>query len=343
MGRWGVPPGVNSLIHCVLEALDVPDYVNLSVEDKEEYAIRVRRELHDNVNPSLYQQELFDYSLEEIRLQVANPDLFLDPHLYYRGIEELFDVNIYTFVPTEEHAGESNQDGAGYLELPRYKVFHAQPYREDRQTVIIYKHRGGKSAISGEIPQCELIVDYDEENKVARKIFEDDMNRLLYSTMVNIARTITTTIEVSPENVTDLAVRANVYSTVDSNEIIKRSASAQILDNYGKARGFIFPTTRGTMSMVYPPGQPENLPLVREVVLTNVEDAVAIFGDPIGITGNDQGLVDGLWYRAMDIMFGVYVPIHPTEQYLDLPVGPANPLPYQGLTLSTESRGFNEP
>ena len=334
IGRWGVPTGVNSFIHCVLEALEIPDYINLNVEDKEAYAVQVRRVLHDTIDPSLYQQELYDYSLEEIRLQIANPDLFLDPHLYYRGLEEMFNVNIYSFVPTEEQPSEEEtREVSGFMEIPRFKVFHAQPYREDRHSIIVYKHRGGKSALSGESPQCELIVDYDEDTKTAIKSFGGDMTDLLYSTMIGISKTITTTIETPPDAVTDLAVRANVYSTVDFYEVIKRSATGQILDGYGKLRAFVFPTTHGTMSMVFPPGQPENLPLVQDLVRANIDDVIAIFGDPLGVTLNESGLVDGFWYRAMDIMFGVYVPLIPTDRALDLPIGPSNPIPTQGTNV----------
>ena len=342
IGRYGVPTGVNSLIHCILEALEIPDYVTLNPEDKEAYAVRVRRALHDTIDPSLFQQELYDYSLEEIRLQIANPDLFLDPHLYYRGLEEMFNVNIYTFIPSEERvlsAGvqEETQETSGFMEIPRFKVFHAQPYREDRQTVVVYKHRGGKSVLSGGSPQCELIVDYDEDTKTSVKLFGENMTDLLYTTMVGISKTITTTIETNPGAPADLAVRANIYSTVDFYGVIKRSATGQILDDYGKSRAFIFPTTHGTMSMVFPPGQPENLPLVQDLVLANVDDVVAIFGEvngePIGVTINENGLVDGLWYRAMDIMFGVYVPVIPTDRYINLPVGPSNPIPNQGTNV----------
>lgn len=329
-GRWGVAGGVNSFIHCVLEALDIPEYVRLTnMEDKELYAIEVRRALLEKIDTSVYRQELYDYNIEEIRLQIANPELFFDPNLYYRGLEELYNINIFTFIPSEK----DDTRESGHLEIPRFKTFHAQPLRDYRRTVLIYKHTGGKNL---EMPQCELIVSYNEDTRRLVKVFDDvQVTQLLYNTMMAIGKTLTCTIENQPESTydNDLVVRANIYSTVDFFSIIQRSAIGQILDSYGKVRAFIFETTHGRMTIAFPPGQPENVPIAVEPVVARSEDVISVFGDPIGVTRTVEGLVDGYWYRAMDIMFGVYVPIIPIEDETDLPLGPVNPIMSTGLNV----------
>ena len=328
--RWGEPTGVNSLIHCVLDALDWPEYIRLPVtgDDRENYALGIRRRLFEEIDTAVYKQELYDYTSDEIRDQLANPEIFFDPYLYYRGLEELFNINIYTFIPSERDENEET----GYLEIPRFKTFHAQPQR-DRRTVLIYKHTGGKTT---GLPQCELIVSYDEEVKIPTKIFEGEVNDFLYHLMTSVSRVLTCSIENPPETerediVNDLVVRSNVYSTVDFFSTIKRSAISQILDDYGKARAFIFPTVKGTFTMAFPPGQPENIPIAQEPVLAASQDVVNVFGPPIGITKNTNDQVDGFWYRAMDILFGVYIPVFPTNNYADLTMGPANPIMSAGI------------
>lgn len=336
--RMGVPRSVNSLIHCVLMALDVPDYMRLATaEEKEEYTIRVRQHILGAIQMAIFKQELYDFTGEEIQEQIADPTNFFDPQLYYRSLEELFNINIYTFVP----ASAKEEETGGHLEIPRHKVFHSRPQRAQRPTVVIYKHLGATSDAL-DYPQCELIVDYDEENRTAIKVFGLDMTELLHSTLLATMKTITWSIQSPPESESpnDLVARANIYSLVDFYFLTGRRAKSQILDDYGKMRGLIFPTVYGDMTMSFPSSQPENLPIATDPVIVSVENAVEVFGEPAGITITPDQMVNGLWYTVMDIMFGVYVPIQPTKRFFEKVVGPPNPISTSGVNAVNRTRNL---
>ncbi len=204
--------------------------------------------------------------------------------------------------------------------------------RKDRSTVVIYKHLGTLSAPLI-YPQCELIVD---EGKT--KFFEPDMTLFLHLIFLNMAKTISWSISSLPIP-NELIARQNIYSLVDYFGLLYRSATDQILDNYGKMRALIFTTTFGPMTMAFPPSQPENLPVALQGVSTDLDWALQVFPyQPMGMTTVLEGgvtKITGLWFQVMDIPFGVYVPVHPSERVPNLPLGPPNPIDSFGVNVVT--------
>lgn len=340
--RLGVPRSVNSLIHCILVALQNPEYLALtSIEEREAFAHQIRQEIHRSVHPSLMKQELFDVTDEDILAQIADEKVFFDPQLFYRSLEELFNVNIYVFIPAEE------EDRFNRLEIPRYKFFHSRPLRDRipriqngvkeiviRPTVIIYKHYGATSEISN-YPQCELIVNYNDETKTSINSFGPSMTRLLHTTLLDVLKTITWTIENPPasEVESDLQARSNIYSRVDFYQIIGRKGLGQILDGYGKLRALVFNGPRGPLMMAIPPSQPENLPLIQKQINGNPSSVIDIFGEPSGITMTTNGEVSGYWYPVMDLLFGIYFPVELTTRFNQKTIGPPNPIFTTGINV----------
>ena len=80
------------------------------------------------------------------------------------------------------------------------------------------------------------------------------------------------------------------------------------------------------------PAQPENIPIlksVNDIPLANIKNVIDIFGNPIAITKDiSTGSVTGVWYPILDVHFGVFIPIIPSDNEVigSLPVGPPNPL-----------------
>lgn len=170
--RVGVQPSPSSLIHCVALALQDPHYINRNTPELREEYVNIRRkqiagtlESSNTVYPLVYKQELYELSAEEIAQRVDKKELFLDPYMYYRGVEEFFNVNLFVFNlkgPLHPIPGIQDASITGpVMEIPRCKLLHIRTHRaekrEQRRTVIILKHWGAESDALLH-PQCELII-----------------------------------------------------------------------------------------------------------------------------------------------------------------------------------------
>jgi len=317
--RYGIPHSVNSLIHCICLAIDYPDYLQLSSDlDRENFVIRLRQHAVDTINPSLLKQELYDFSESQIISQLADPSYFLDPSLYYRVFEILFNINIYVFTLVLFDT-ESETDGA--LDIPRHKLFYSRPLRDDRQTIIILKHWGTDSD-NVQYPHCELIIDLDNTTNSMVKLFGSDMTSILHTAFLNINVTFSWSVS------SDLSVitRENLFSLIDFYSLTRRSATSQYLDQYGKLRALIFPSQDEFITMICPPSQPENLPIFTSPSLPSFTTLLSTFPNPVAVTRNDSSLVTGFWFQVMDLTYGIYCPIIPIPGFEELPLGPPDPL-----------------
>lgn len=331
--RYGVPRSLNSLIHCVCVALDNPDYLSRPIDQRENYVMEVRQHILATINPSLLKQELYDYTDEEIYLQLSDTLIFFDPKLYYRAVEETFDINLYVFAPLDDPSGS-----LGKIDLPRFKLFHVRPYRPDRQTVLIFEHYGAGSDIVG-YPQCELIIDYDEDNNTYIKSFGVEMTELVHTAIMEVHTTISWTIDeipVSPlEKPTSIAVaRKNFFSQININQF---NPSGQLIDDYGKIRALLIYTDStaedgAPITLAIPSSQPENLPVFTELYPAPVERVIDYFGEPIAVTHSGDN-VNGFWYPLLDMSTGIFILVEPTTQYSDKPEGPANPIESTGVNV----------
>ena len=350
ISRLGVVRSPNSLLHCV--SLAIPDQAYLNIadsSDRELYVREIRKIIASQVNPGLLKQELYDSTDEEIEDQLNNPEIFLDPKIHYRAIEETYNVNIFVFTPPSK-----NEKDFGNLEIPRYKLFHTRSFHPNRKSILIFKHWGSESDAL-EYPQCELIIDELGEitpkeeieksteielsslkpislkTKNQIRIFEPDMSTLLYNAILTIHQVITGNIE---DNAYFVA-RSNIYSMLNFQTIINNKATHQIIDSYGKMRGLIFPSNNisgNNITILFPASQPENLPISNEMIRANVDIVVEEFGEPIAITKSGN-TVTGLWYTILDITYGLYCPVLPTDEFTDKPIGLDNPVFPEGINV----------
>ena len=94
--RFGVVRSVNSLLHCILVALDNPDYLELKTSNEKELFVRdMRFEIFQNIEYSLGKQEMYDYDENEITEMFEDSEIFIDPFIFFRYFEEYFDINIF--------------------------------------------------------------------------------------------------------------------------------------------------------------------------------------------------------------------------------------------------------
>lgn len=111
----------------------------------------------------IYKQELYDVTYEQFVENVSNPNHYIDPYLYYRGLEVLFNVNIFVFtsniIKSKTSSFEELTSELPTLEIPRCYEYHTR-MRNNKGIVSIYKNYGSKSLIGKNVdvdPSCELI------------------------------------------------------------------------------------------------------------------------------------------------------------------------------------------
>lgn len=332
--RYGIIYTPNSLLHCVCIAIDDPNYIAQETNElKEIYVTRVRQHMLATINPSLLKQELYDYTDEEIMSIFSDNSRFFDPSLFYRAVEETFNINVYVFT-SPPSTGDDTELGA--VDIPRFKIFHSRPLRLRRPTMVVIKMVGSESDALA-YPQCELIVDYDKDNFQIMKLFGPEMTKVCHSALEKTLKTIT--LSVLPNNTFE--VHSNLYYYVDHLSLFQAPAVSQFIDNNGKLRALTLNIGNTgvegegqLLTIATIPSQPENLPVTTAIQLTSAQTAIRIFGDPTGVTRDSNGNVNGLWFQIMGINYGEYVPVIPTPGFNDKQFGPPNPIASNGISVT---------
>lgn len=313
--RHGIPQSPSSLLEAVCIAIDHDDYIQTPEADRMDYIVDLRLHIANNINISLIKQEMYNYRDEDIYSMISDPEIFLDPYLFYRAIEETFNINIFVFT-------KSGKDPI--LELPRHKIFHARPPRLDRASVLIFKNWGTESD-NLTFPHCELIVDHDINSDVITKIFDSNMTQLC----TNILRQVASTINWHIDFDQSIIPYSNVYYKLDSLADIDADPVAQYLDSNGKVRAFIMEHNKQRFTMIVIPAQPENLPGITLSQLPPGDYALItkLKGQFSGVTYNQQNQVNGLWYNSNGLENCEYYPIQAVNLgTAPLPLGPEPPL-----------------
>lgn len=355
----GVDRSASSLLHAVLLAIDEEGYrmrVNYGTStDREAYVTYVRGWIADRTRPELLRQEIYDATDDEILTDLRNPTVHLDPTIYYRALEDVFQVNIFCFIP------KSTQQTGGDLEIPRHRYFHLRPQRLGRPTVLIYKYYG--SEFDNLIhPQCDLIMVRNYTMKADLRLFGSSMTDLcmsilgqaqgvvtwypptcpLTSTVPNLTvadtcsgLSISTTTASETCQDTKMKVYDNLYSVIDYESILGNSIVSQYVDANGKVRAFTFHYSGVQVSVVVPPAQPLNVPHSGHLVPVSAETARTLIGRPTAAV-HDGTTTVGLWFPLLGIEHGLYVRVRSDEPQpgwaSSLPVGPVEP-----LTVGTRS------
>ena len=330
--RRGVPRSVNSLLHCISIAVKDPKYLGKKTDKgKETYVGKLRKVIAQSVKASLLKQEMYDFSDDEILGQLGDNDLFLDPNLFYRAIEDAYkNINIYVFAPSynEIKRLKTKSETVGVMQLPRFKLIYARVPRPENMSIIIYRTLGSESD-NLEYPQCELIIDQREDEDIG--LFESDMGDFLFNTYLQINKTISWELVNDVGKIETLA-RENIYSKLNYYELFRREPTKQYIDGFGKLRGLVVEHNEEQLLMVIPSSQPENLDVVKEIPRASLTNVLSFIRDPVAVSKKEDQ-IDGLWFRVLDIVYGIYIPIVPTEDTLGLPQGPTNPLGEEELNI----------
>lgn len=332
--RVGIIYSANSLLHCIFDAFKDENYIRLlSPEDKENYVIRVRKMVAEQVKeyPALLKQELYDFNDDEIYQIINNENIFLDPSMVYHVFEVLFDINIFVFNAPQ------NADQFSKLEIPRHKYFHAHPQRLRKPTLIIFKY-WGTEVDRLTYPQCEYIAEKTiPDTGSIKTLFGDDMYKLLHKTMMNTYESITWSID--PRNFSPVA-RKNIFYSFNIFEIFAdQMIVGQYIDTYGKCRGILIEYEGSQIAIFCPPTQPEKYKQMSQKLtnLPNVEKVLKLINTHPSMITVDDGMLTGLWYPLLDIETGIYIEINPIslntapEIVKSLSIGPKHNLFSEGI------------
>lgn len=334
--RIGSVRSVNSLIHCIMIALqDINDdatyYRNLNTNsEREEFCKTIRKKMITYFpDLNVYKQELYDISNEDIKLKLQDENEFLDPALYYRGLEELYNINIFVFTPEIDGNKEPS------IEIPRHKFTHIRPDRPARDSIIIFKHSGGESE-DLKYPQCELIFNsgklkeslVEKEEETDKKgrgrpkkqekqleaqaaydkseyFFGGNMTNILYTSLERFSKSYVFSFKTEQDSSSKVQIRLNPYSSILYSDILRNPIKiiSQYIDGYGKTRIVNIKLAQYKISLFIPPTQPFNVATTTEIYkVPTTEIVTTIFGEPKKTTK------DGLWYSIIDYTYGLFVP-----------------------------------
>jgi hypothetical protein len=321
--RFGIPRSSSSLLHCLLIATKNQNY--LTSEDKEAYTQQIRKNLlSSDIYPLVSKQELYDFTEDQIISRILNVEVFLDPQLYYRILEEYFKVNIFVI-----KLSENNELS---LEIPRFKSIHIR-VPNNRQCVLIMKH---SKITTFDYPQCEVIGIPDLFNKgfvysertgnvilspesKYNYLFNVETSQKIYIILNKIIGSLVWSIkDCTTATNCVLQLRDSPFSRVNWEEFVKNNNGiilSQQIDEYGKLRILEILLNDIKLSLSIPSSQPLNYPY-GEIILSKEKDVYKLFGNPTGV------IEYGLWYPVLDYKYGIFIP---TSDTIDIDVETGSP------------------
>jgi len=253
---------LNSLIVAVLIATKKsPDpSVQLSMEsiqDIERNIMLVKYGM-SQLPTDIYKQELYDMADDKIIESILDIRTFMDPYLYYRGIEILFDIQLFTFTSDKGRINPISKDEdilqISTLEVPRCKYTHIR-FNNKKDIVCIYKNYGSKDKIS-KYPSCEIIVSsIKDSNNYNFKI--NSSNSRFFKNIFTLLNKVCHPYEWERNNKTSIKNTCldDPYSTINWSEHNFGEMGeilGQEIDIYGKVHSFIFKE----YVLIIPPSQP---------------------------------------------------------------------------------------
>lgn len=220
--RCGVTRSKNSFLESVVLALSKdriendkihPDFISLEEKEREENIQELRASLLEYETLEIVRQEMYDYSLDDIRKEIANEEEYLDPRKYVRLIENVFQVNIVLF-------NREKNSVFGNILIPRHIQNYYTFSPRFTNTIIIYEHYGMESD-KATYPQCEFVIWWKDDG-TSECVFDKDNDFV-----IELYRVFNT---MNNSFVGEIPLLPTDYEEVYDNVI------SQDIDEYGKTR-----------------------------------------------------------------------------------------------------------
>ena len=266
--RIGISADLNSFIKSIYYGITY-DIINSNVINSIEMDIEIIRKQLAGILPynndkildiNIYKQELYDYDNETIRNMILNKDQFIDPYLFYRGLEEIFNINIYVFTKSQDIntsypiSYEQEKSKNPFLEIPRCKNLHIRN-KVNRPIMILYKNYGNIKSIT-QIPNCELIYMNNDNDKDKKFYFNDaKFNDYMYNYLKNITHPIEFEKIYNDIKSYDDPFDTNWIESIVYNQTLGKLIGQEI-NSYGKCISLIYENFK----LGIPDSQPLNLP-----------------------------------------------------------------------------------
>lgn len=280
--RKGVERSKNSIIECLEIATDT-EYKKIheeSIEKAKKYIEEKRLELANmdktHIDLSICRQEFYDKTTEDIKKYIEDTNIYFDPSLFIKLLEEYYDCNIFIF--TRDNLYESDD---AYLKLPRHIKTYYRFKNSDKQSIIIFEHWGGE-ADQASYPQCELISQIHQpmHNKPYSQLIFDSKDSISQNMNIffdKVNKTYNLNILVKPIPI-DLGL----------NQIVPKY---QIIDNYGKCRFLGFEYKGNIIYTLIDPIPPSNLQERKYSDISGVDVKIVLdFLAEIKLTPLSQGV-----------------------------------------------------
>ncbi len=206
----------------------------------------------------VYRQELYDMSDSQIIESILDPETFIDPYLYYRGLEILFNVQIFTFTSDIGRKNPISRDEdilpIATLEVPRCKYTHIR-YDNGNDIICLYKNYGSQDK-RNKIPACELIASSLGNSKVYNKKVNNS-NIKFFRSLFNLLDRVCHPYEWERDDRVPIynTCLDDPYSTINWSQYNFHGLGpilGQEIDIYGKTSGLIFKD----WTLLIPPTQP---------------------------------------------------------------------------------------
>lgn len=154
---------------------------------------------------SLVKQHRPDLSIQEIKIEMLNPETYIDPKYYTTLFEEIFDTRIFTFNATQI--------------IPPFFKKNLLTYNIQRKHVVVLIEHYGSESDNAQYPQCETITWGVEDPKYTFPI-----NSQLFNILDKMIKTLTQSYIMGKE--------VEEYN-------IPQDVKSQVFDSFGKVSAFI--------------------------------------------------------------------------------------------------------
>lgn len=315
--RIGMPYSMASIIHCILYAKEDEEYMSKKTFlEKEKFVKEKRIQIASDLKNKkfhieLLQQQMWDFSDEEIYEYFLDLNSYLDIALVYNLLEYYYDINIYWFIQPDTSKGESSIT----IGLPRFKNILCRPVKE-RKTIGVIICKGDRSNQR----QCELICMNKE------LLLEKSKDNIYHSIMNTGCSNIYWSGEVSYKSLIGYKNLFTYYDIIPyfiSEKYLNAKLISQHIDSYGKTRGFnLILKNKKRMTILTYPISPINLPKTNKFYYVSYSDAINILGEPSRKSLNNNKRITALWYSLYNIDEIFQVPIIvENDDIPDLPIG----------------------
>ena len=216
--RKGVSHSKSSFLECILDALEDRRVINKDKSDRIKSVQKIRKNLSTKDQIRLGFQSNWGMTEEEIASILSNPDMYIDPVRFCSMFEDMFKVNIYIFRRDADHPL-----GTIVYERSKFVDIHS-PVVYDR-SICIYEHMGSESD-RAKYPMCELIGQW--------KGIDNDKNRYVFEKEHPVDNGVKWFYRHGRQYYKKQSI-VEQPTALPFDSII----SSQVVDSYGKTRGFI--------------------------------------------------------------------------------------------------------